>query len=285
MLPPIPGLRRLRNQIARRLPPSLKARLHSRLYGFRRPGVDLPVEFSTDERGPIVRLDGRLTLVTSDDERRELAYHLVENGGSIEETRGFLDLAASAAMLFDVGAAKAFYARLFCLNAPGARAVAFEPSPAQLASAARLVALNGCADRVILRGCALADRVSRQVGALHSNDFIGIGGRGGTPVEVDVSTIDAEVESLGLVPDLLKIDVEGSEYDVIVGARRLLAARKPPICLELHLGALEQRGVAPRRVIEELQSHGYRFRSWVGDELNPRGIWESIHGILRLLAY
>jgi len=97
-------------------------------------------------------------------------------------------------------------------------------------------------------------------------------------------SIDAEVDTLKLVPDLLKVDVEGYEYEVIAGARRLLAERKPAICLELHLDLLERRGQSAARVIGELEAHGYRFRSCTGEPLSTSQIVNSMHVVRRLIA-
>lgn len=43
-----------------------------------------------------------------------------------------------------------------------------------------------------------------------------------TPYEVDLVTLDSYVSEHGLVPDFLKIDVEGCELDVLLGARTIL---------------------------------------------------------------
>jgi len=97
--------------------------------------------------------------------------------------------------------------------------------------------------------------------------------------------MDEEIEQHGLEPDLLKIDVEGYEYEVLLGAKRLLEQRKPPICLELHLDLLERRGVEPRRVLAQLESYGYQFRSCAGQPLSPAGIAGSMNAIVRFVAF
>jgi FkbM family methyltransferase len=258
-----------------------------RLYGYHRPRVELPVEFSADARGPFVLIDRRLRLRFPEEERAELDYHLVRNGASIEETSGFLELAASANVFFDVGAAKAMYARLFCLCGAQKRAVVYEPSPTQMAVAVAAIARNECGSRIQLRQCAVGSVAGRAVGRMADNGFVDVDPHVtvGETVEVDVTSLDHEVERLGLVPDLLKIDVEGYEHEVLLGARQLLKTRKPPICLELHLGILESRGISPRQVVEQLEEHGYAFRTHFGREMKPSEVWDSMHAILRVVAY
>jgi hypothetical protein len=106
----------------------------------------------------------------------------------------------------------------------------------------------------------------------------------GTAADVEMTTVDREMEALGLVPDVIKIDVEGYEHELLRGAQRLLRTRKPVICLELHLDLLERRGISPADLIADLQSHGYHFRSCVGRPLDPFDITDSIHAILRFVA-
>lgn len=46
--------------------------------------------------------------------------------------------------------------------------------------------------------------------------------------------------------DFLKIDVEGGEYDVLVGARKLLERSQPLLLIEFGLGSSEYYGVTPQ---------------------------------------
>jgi hypothetical protein len=120
-----------------------------------------------------------------------------------------------------------------------------------------------------------------------NNGFAGMESSDGDcgSIDVEMTTLDHEVERLGVRADLLKIDVEGFEHEVLIGARRLLAAHKPPICLELHLGLLECRRINPKHVVEELLSHGYRFRTYHGLDLSAADVWDSMHAIVRFIAY
>jgi methyltransferase FkbM-like protein len=63
------------------------------------------------------------------------------------------------------------------------------------------------------------------------------------PIEVEVSTVDREVEAAGLEPTVVKIDVEGRELDVVAGMERTLALR-PAVLVEVSersARALERR--------------------------------------------
>src|SRR5262249_17543509 len=166
------------------------------------------------------------------------------------------------------------------------RAIAYEPSRARTASAKTLTAMNGFADRILYRDCALQRQSGRAIGSLFEDRtvIVGASAQSIATVDVDIQSVDAEVARLGLRPDLLKIDVEGDEYEVLLGAERLLRERKPAICLELHLDLLERRGTSPRLVVALLDSHGYRFRTCAGAALTPPEVFDSMHAILRLVA-
>jgi FkbM family methyltransferase len=283
-MPSILPRRAVRRLIARAMPDRLKKAVQGRLYGYHRSRVALSVEFGQDDTGSFVLIDG-LRLRFREEERAELGYHLVRNGASIEETSGFLALARPARVLFDIGAAKAMYSRLFCLTGSTKRAIAFEPSPRQAAAASRAIEHCGCGSQTVVRECAVGSLGGRAAGRLADDGFAYLDGSSGALIDLEVTSLDREVETLGLVPDLLKIDVEGWENEVLAGATNLLRAHRPPICLELHLGVLESRRISPRQVVEQLQQCGYRFRTHWGKELRPSQVWDSISAVLRVIAY
>lgn len=268
----------------------MKAPFRRRRIGFRAPAIGVPATFSSDGRGPCVLIENRVTLHFRGEDTEDVAVLLRDNGESVDEMASFLSLTSSARVLFDIGAAKGLFSEIFCLSGPERRAVAFEPSPALCDSAAALIAANGCDSRIHLRRCAVGAEVGRQTARLYAWGYVGVDAPagpdgGGTTVEVEMTSVDREVEQLGIEPDLLKIDVEGYEYEVLVGAKRLLEERRPPICLELHLDLLEQRGIEPRRVLAKLESHGYRLRSCAGRPLRTADVLGSLNAVMRLVAY
>jgi FkbM family methyltransferase len=282
----MPFGRRIRRQCARWLPEALKAPFRPRLVGYRAPAARVPASFLTDARGPYVIIDNRATLRFRSEDENDVAVLLRDNGESVEEIASFLRLASTARVLFDIGAAKGIFSEIFCLSDPAKRAVAFEPSPPLAESAAALIAANGCESQIQLRRAAVGAMPGRQTARLYPWGYVGIEGAddSGAAVEVDMTSVDYEVDHLGLTPDLLKIDVEGYEYEVLVGARRLLATRRPPICFELHLDLLEKRGIRPRQVLAELESHGYQFQSCVGRPLRAAHVSASLNAVVRLVA-
>ena len=282
----MPAGRWIRRHVAAWLPARLKAPFRARRIGFRAPAISVSAAFSEDAAGPFVVIDRRVTLRFRDEDRDDVAFLLRDNGESVEETASFLSLASSAKVLFDIGAAKGVFSEIFCLSDPVKRAIAFEPSPPLAESAESLISINGCQSRIHLRRCAVGAAAGSHTARLYAWGYVGVDatdGEGET-MQVEMTSVDQEVERLAMEPDLLKIDVEGYEYEVLVGARRLLASRKPPICLELHLDALEKRGIEPSRVLAELDSHGYRLRSCAGEPLRGADVLGSLNAVMRFVA-
>lgn len=148
-------------------------------------------------------------------------------------------------VVFDLGANAGFYTLLSAkLAGPTGRVVAFEPVPRNLGYLRRHLAINGC-ENVTVVAAAVADRLGRArfhdgpahtVGAL-ADEGEAIEGE----YEVDVTTID---DVAGVVPKVIKIDVEGAEAAVLRGARRVLREVRPILLLSTHSTALREECTA-----------------------------------------
>jgi FkbM family methyltransferase len=279
--------RRLKALAARTLPEALKKQVRGLLYGYRKARVSLPVAFRSDAAGPAVIIDDRIRLRFAEQDRLAIRTHFAEHGAAVEEMSSFIAIAGRAKMLFDVGADRGIFSLVFCVMGEGKRAVAYEPSPSRFAAATELAALNGVDGRLTLRQAALGTIHGRASGTVFADGTMVTDSHDptGTAADVEMTTVDCEVEALGLQPDVMKVDVEGYEYEVLHGAHELLRRRKPVLCLELHLDLLERRGIPPAEIVAALQSHGYQFRSCVGRRLEPADIGDSMHAILRFVAF
>lgn len=82
--------------------------------------------------------------------------------------------------------------------------------------------------------------------------------RGLTKTRVLVTSIDHFVTQHAVVPDLIKIDVDGYEGKVLQGGMRTFAAHRPAIMLELHKDELIRFGETRRDVVSRLFDVGYR---------------------------
>ncbi len=81
----------------------------------------------------------------------------------------------------------------------------------------------------------------------------------GETISIATVSIDELIEGNLTPPDIVKIDVEGHEFDVLRGAKNLLLAHKPVLTIELHPGLLALRGTSGPAIAEFLEEFGYVF--------------------------
>lgn len=89
--------------------------------------------------------------------------------------------------------------------------------------------------------------------------FEGFSGRPGhSSHNVHVTTLDALMHEHGVSGQvMIKIDVEGSETDVLNGAEATITSLHPSILLEINPWSAEAAGHAPKQIIDRLSSYGY----------------------------
>ncbi len=136
----------------------------------------------------------------------------------------------------DVGAHIGFYT-VACATALGGRGrvLSFEPNPGARAQLEANVALNGLEGVTVLsKGASDEPGTARlHVPTTYDPSFSSLQERDfdeGEAVEVDLTTVDAEVERLGFVPAFVKVDVEGNEVRVVHGMERTLDAGPVVLC-------------------------------------------------------
>lgn len=73
----------------------------------------------------------------------------------------------------------------------------------------------------------------------------------------DQTTLDDFSLSRNLIPDVIKVDVEGAEYDVLMGAQNILLKHNPIIYLSIHPKELSLMGHSVDQVIHFLNELNY----------------------------
>lgn len=156
----------------------------------------------------------------------------------------------------DVGANIGSYTVL-AGGAAGARVTAVEPIPQTFAHLARNVALNGLAGRVNPCMCGLSDHSGtlRFTCDLDCVNHVLAPGEELPAIEVPVRTLD---ELVGAdTPALIKIDVEGHERAVLLGASRTLAdPRLLAVIMETN-GSGARYGISDAELIGLMAGHGF----------------------------
>ena len=191
---------------------------------------------------------------------------------SLEEESRAVYEAYERGDVIDVSAFEGWYSVLLAPKLGGSTMVSCEPDPSAYAELQTTLALLG---RVFSEptfiplpvpvGDGSPVSVSQPEGA-HPR-FAGTTD-GGTAAP----TVDALVDTLGLEPGLIKIDVEGAEPFVLRGMQETLRAHRPLVMLELHSQWLPE-GTPASQVEKMLSAHGYAPTRIAAEDVATRSMW------------
>ncbi len=168
-----------------------------------------------------------------------LEYHqrMLLFGAAYEpELTGFLREILVPGMVFvDVGANLGYYTLLGGKRVgPRGQVHAFEPAPAQFRHLAQNVRMNGLRN-VVLNECAVADRVGEAElflshGWNQGTHSLRMARDSGEACKVRCTSLDGYVTQAGIERiDVVKMDVEGGEMLVCLGARDTFTYVPPPV--------------------------------------------------------
>lgn len=189
-------------------------------------------------------------------------------------------------VVIDIGAFLGTYAILAARRVgPAGRVLAFEPSPATFAVLARHLQMNGLAPPQVEARCAAVGARSerRQLVTWEEEPYrnmIAPAGVEGVPVET--VTLDSVCASWPRLPDWIRMDVQGQEFDVLRGAQSLLRATRGRmrIVAEVHPDQWPDYGISPADAHDVLADLGLRARPLVA---RAETFVQSAHVILEAL--
>jgi len=204
-----------------------------------------------------------LELIFDAEEVSSLVTGLLAFGDTESAEREVLLTAARrAGTILDIGANVGWYSLHFSRVAPQARIVAFEPMPQIHARLLEHLRLNG-ATQVEPERIALQDQEGEGVLYFHKAETGATSARnnrgfdGALQEAVPTTTLDRYCSERGIEPELIKCDVEGSEFAVVRGGRETIRRCRPIIFLELLRKWSANFGYHPNEVIDELAGAGY----------------------------
>jgi len=199
--------------------------------------------------------------------------------------------ARQGGVLFDIGAHSGVISALFCATDPQNRAIAFEPSPILVRALREIRDLNDFGDRMRIEALGIGDTkatvemlLDPAAGIVQTRRFEQTMWDEPERLEVPTERIADAAERLDVVPDFIKLDVEGFEYEAIKGSLDFLACHKPAIFLELHLNYLEERELPARGPLEMLERCGYCFYNYSGVRLHGSELYDSPLAAIHLVA-
>lgn len=154
-----------------------------------------------------------------------------------------LALALEAEAVFDVGCNVGQSSLLILLSESVKSLIAIDPNRQALSLCAKHLIHNGLSPRARFYCAFAAERSGEEV------DFYTVSaGAAGSKFKshaksaheaqrrssVPTIALDTIADETGLLPDLIKIDVEGAELEVLNGSRRIAAAKKVRFLVEMH---------------------------------------------------
>jgi FkbM family methyltransferase len=141
--------------------------------------------------------------------------------------------------VIDVGAHIGFHTLLFakCVG-PSGRVFSFEPHPENFALLRKNVELNNLAQVRPLNQAVFSRAGEITISVPDDQPNSGNGSvylNGGVrQFRATTVSLDAFCEEFLVQPHILKMDVEGAEYEVLMGAERVIAQFRPKLLIELH---------------------------------------------------
>lgn len=173
-----------------------------------------------------------------------------------------IDLGKISSQFFDIGANMGFYSLAIAKENPHISINAFEPQPIIHSLLNRNIILNNLENLVITHNIGLGE--SPNTLTMYVPNFTGSGGASFKNLheeEGTASTINVAVHRLDEYiqqrPDLIKMDVEGFELNVLLGAKESVNAAKPTIVVELLRKWMKPFGHTPQMFLDELKLLGY----------------------------
>lgn len=178
-----------------------------------------------------------------------------------------IELGKHSTQFLDIGANAGFYSLAICIENELLKVISFEPQPKVFEIFNENISLNKLANRIDSRNIALGhekDTLTMYVpkftgtsGAsfrdLHSEEGIS------EQITVPVDVLDFQVSEKSVWGELLmKIDCEGSELNIILGADSLLRNNKPTIMVELLRKWMKPFGHSPQMFLDHMLEHGYK---------------------------
>jgi len=185
--------------------------------------------------------------------------------------------------IVDLGANIGMFGALAVTRWPGARIVSYEPDPANAAVHERTIAANGLSGRwnLVIAAAGARAREVRFAAGLNASSHVlagapneggdGAPNEGGESETITVSCVDVLDELAGA--DLVKIDIEGGEWEIICDPR---FAAQPPRALVLEYHPMGCPGSDPRAQAEAALDRA-------GLRVSP--IWDGEDGVGMLWAW
>jgi len=179
----------------------------------------------------------------------------------------------------DVGANIGLFTILFArLISPSRRVLGIEPTPGALKYLHRNIERNHLTERIaVFEGVAAERQGVARINVIEGMEEYSSLGEMVHPsikhkqyegVSVPAKPLDSLIDEFALKPGLIKIDTEGTEYEVLSGCQRTMSTHRPIIlCESWSDSSIGVAGTSPRAVGDLFKSRGYVVSQCADGEL------------------
>ena len=175
-----------------------------------------------------------------------------------------IELGKLSSRFLDIGANMGFYSLALCMENKSLQTISFEPLPKVFNVFEKNIILNGLTDRIAVKNIALGHEKNSLT--MFVPKFTGTGGASfrdlhseeGVSDLITVPINDLDSQLIEGEVDLVKIDCEGSELNIILGANTLIKNCKPTIMVELMRKWMKPFGHTPQMFLDNMFYHGYK---------------------------
>lgn len=200
---------------------------------------------------------------------KNIIHHLADR---IQKSKTFID----------IGAHIGYYSCLMSKTNPNTKIYTIEMDENCIPIIKRNAVLNE-AHNIAIINCAIADEnknvyISDLQQPNPELSLINLTSRLASQRQIACYRLDTLMSSIDLKLTIIKIDVEGSELDVLYGMRKLMEINKPKLYIELHPEKTKFTYRTPENVINFLKKHGYRvffFKSFRNQKIIPPKSYDS----------
>ena len=185
------------------------------------------------------------------------AYYVYKHLTEGRTVQRLCKLVPRGALVIDVGANTGFFSTQFARRVgPNGTVIALEPEPRNFERLSR--ALARYHHNVVLLRAAASDRTGRAHLALNIDNPADhrLAEKG---IDIEVARLDDIIASRGWpTVSLIKIDVQGSEPQVLMGAAEILRRFRPKLFVEVDIATSHDEGRSIVAALRRLESEGYR---------------------------
>ena len=183
------------------------------------------------------------------------------------DTGWAIELSRNANVIFDVGCNIGMNAVLFNQFSSVNKIYLFEPNISALSLAVENSILNGFSEKIRIFNYCISNENNKilkfysvlegAAGSLH-RDFSHTANDLNSFYDVRTITIDKICEDENVIPDLIKVDVEGHEYQVLEGSTKTALKGKTKFLVEMHSSKILSMEENSNKLLEWAKKINYR---------------------------